>query len=122
MKHSRRIATVAAVLLAVGAAGFGGVARAELRAVDGHLWSASSVAEKRAYLIGIANAVAVNRALQAKRGTVDPQSPNNRIEAALDAGTIDGAVDRIDDWYKANPDQKGAPVMGVIWLSMVKGR
>jgi hypothetical protein len=121
MKHSRRIATVAAVLLAVGAAGFGGVARAEIRAVDGHLWSASSVAEKRAYLIGIANTVAVNRALQVKHGNLDAQSANNRIAAALDAGTIDRAVDRIDAWYAANPARKDAPVMGVVWMSMVKG-
>ena len=122
MKQSRRVTTIAAILLAVGVAGFGTVAHAEIRAVDGNLWSASSIAEKRAYLIGIANTVAVNRALQVKHGNLDAEAANNRIAAALDAGTIDGAIDRIDAWYTANPSRKDAPVMGVIWLSMVKAR
>ena len=122
MKHSGRIAAIAAFVLAVMACGVGSVAHAELRVVDGNLWASSSMGEKRAYLIGVANTVAVNRALQVKRGHVDMQSPNNRIEAALDAGTIDRAIERIDAWYKANPSQKSAPVLGVVWMSMVEGR
>jgi hypothetical protein len=121
MKHSRRITAIAAVLLMMASAGFGNVTHAELRVVDGNLWAASSMAEKRAYLIGVANTVAVNRALQAKRGNVDPESVNSRIEMALDADTIDRAIGRIDAWYAANPSQKSAPVLGVIWTSMVKG-
>jgi hypothetical protein len=121
MKQSKRIAVVAALLLTIATGGFAKVARAELPVVDGNLWSASSMAEKRAYLIGVANTVAVNRALQAKKGGLDPQAANNRIEAALGAGTIDHAIDRIDAWYTANPSRKSAPVLGVVWLSMVKG-
>jgi len=122
MKRSRMFTTLAVMLAMLMTAGFGSLAHAELRVVDGNLWSASSMAEKRAYLIGVANAVAVNRALEAKRGQVDPQSANNRIEAALDADTIDRAIARIDAWYSANPSQKGAPVLGVVWMSMVKGK
>ena len=47
---------------------------------------------------------------------------NNRLGSALDADTIDRAIDRIDAWYKANPSQQGAPVLGVVWMSMVKAR
>lgn len=122
MKHSGTVASIAAWVLAVMACGVVSVAHAELRVVDGNLWAASSVAEKRAYLIGVANTVAVNRALQVKRGQLDEQSPNNRIEAALEAGTIDRAIERIDAWYKANPSQTSAPVLGVVWMSMVEGR
>jgi len=121
MNHSKRLTTIAASLLMLVSAGIGNVARAELRVVDGNLWSASSQAEKRAYMIGVANTVAVNRAIEAKRGGLDAQSANNRIGTALDADTIDRAIDRIDAWYKANPSQKGAPVLGVVWMSMVKG-
>jgi len=121
MNPSRRLTTIAAMLL-VASVGIGNVARAELRVVDGNLWSASSQAEKRAYLIGVANTVAVNRAIQVKRGNLDPQSVNNRLGSALDADTIDRAIDRIDAWYKANPSQQGAPVLGVVWISMVKAR
>jgi len=122
MKISRRITPLIAAVLATVGLGLAAPAHAELRVVDGNLWAASSVAEKRAYLIGVANAVAVNRALQAKRGTLDPKSANNRIEAALDAGTIDRAIDRINGWYADNPGRKDAPVLGVIWLEMVKDR
>jgi hypothetical protein len=121
MKQSKRVPVIAALLLTMAASGLASVARAELPVVDGNLWSASSMAEKRAYLIGVANTVAVNRALQAKKGNADPQAANNRIEAALDAGTIDHAIGMIDAWYAANPSRKGAPVLGVVWLSMVKG-
>jgi hypothetical protein len=114
-------ALMAVMLVTVGL-GTMAPAQAELRVVDGNLWAASSLAEKRAYLIGVANAVAVNRALQQKRGTLDRNAANNRIEMALDAGTIDRAIDRIDGWYTANPGRKDAPVLGVVWLEMVKGR
>ena len=122
MKNSRRIISLIAAVLTTAGLGMAAPAQAELRVVDGNLWAASSVAEKRAYLIGVANAVAVNRALQAKRGTLDPKAANNRIEAALDAGTIDRAIDGIDGWYADNPGRKDAPVLGVIWLAMVKDR
>ena len=122
MMHSRRVAALMAVVLAVVGLGVTAPAQAELRVVDGNLWAASSLAEKRAYLVGVANTVAVNRALQAKRGTLDRNAPNNRIEVALDAGTIDRAIERIDGWYGANPGRKDAPVLGVIWMAMVQGR
>jgi hypothetical protein len=124
MNHSKRATILAASLLTVATAAIANLAQAqaELRVVDGNLWAASSMAEKRAYLIGVANVVAVNRAVQVQEGKVDPQSANNRIDAAFDSGTIDSAVSRIDAWYAANPSRKGVPVLGVVWTEMVKGR
>jgi hypothetical protein len=122
MKHSRRVTTLMAGILAIVGLGITAPAQAEFRVVDGNLWEASSLAEKRAYLIGVANAVAVNRALQVKRGTLDSNAPSNRIHVAMDSGTIDRAVERIDGWYTANPGRKDAPVLGVVWLAMVQGR
>ena len=122
MKHTSIVAALVAVVLVIACLGFAAPAQAELPVVDGHLWAASSLAEKRAYLIGVANTVAVNRALQTRRGKLDPNAPNNRFEKALDAHTIDRAIDRIDDWYADNPGRKGDPVLGVIWQRMVKGR
>lgn len=118
MKQSKR-AIVLATSLFIAAMSVS--THAELRVVDGNLWASSSMGEKRAYLIGVANAVAVNRAIQAKRGNADPQSANDRIDAALDASTIDNAISRIDAWYVANPSRKDAPVLGVVWISMVRG-
>ena len=122
MKHTGIVTALFAVVLLTAGLGLAAPAQAELPVVDGHLWAASSLAEKRAYLIGVANTVAVNRALQTKRGKLDPNAPNNRFEKALNAGTIDRAIEQIDDWYSDNPGRKGDPVLGVIWQRMVTGR
>ena len=103
------------------AAGLAAPAGAEFRQVDGNLWNASSMAEKRAYMVGVANVVSVNRALQAKRGAVDASVPNNRIYTAIDAGTLDAAIAKIDKWYADNPSRLNTPVLGVVWMGLVKG-
>jgi hypothetical protein len=120
MKDFLRPTLVAALLFTAVAFGTPGPARAELRVVDGNLWAASSVAEKRAYLIGVANVVAVNRVVQAKLDKPDQPTTNDRIDAALDVGTIDSAIKQIDGWYAANPSRKDVPVLGVVWMAMVK--
>jgi hypothetical protein len=115
----RRLIAASSFAIAVAASGVT-PALAEIPIVDGKIWAASSLDEKSAYLVGVANMVAVNRALQAKRGTVDKDAPNNRIAGALDMSSIDSAIAKIDQWYGANPSRKNAPVLGVIWLGIVK--
>jgi hypothetical protein len=95
-------------------------ALAQIPIVDGKIWAASSLDEKRAYLVGIANMADVIRALQAKRGTLDKDAPGNRIAGALDMNSINQAITKIDQWYAANPSRANAPVLGVIWLGIVK--
>jgi hypothetical protein len=97
-------------------------AAAELLLVHGPLWNASSLAEKRAYLIGIANTVAVQQAVAAKRAGADPASAASRINNALSLQSIDTAIAKIDAWYKANPSRLDLPVLGVVWLGLVKGK
>jgi len=100
--------------------GLSTIARAEVGQIDGHIWKASSLDEKRAYLMGVCNVVAVNRALQIKHGTLEQDAAVNRIAAAMDDITIDAAIARIDSWYGENASQLNAPVLGVVWLGMVK--
>jgi hypothetical protein len=119
MKHSSIVTAVFAVILTTGALLSAAPASAELRVVDGKLWKASSIDEKRAYLIGVANTVAVTRALNARHGGDDPAGAIGRIDTALDAGTINLAVEQVDDWYEANPSREDAPVLGVIWMKLV---
>lgn len=95
-------------------------ATAEIRQVDGNVWEASSTNEKQAYLMGVANTVAVNRALQMKRGQLDPNSANTRIFAAMDQATIDTAISKIDNWYAGDSSRLNTPVLGVVWLGLVK--
>lgn len=120
LRRLRKLTAASALLVALGTMGVATEAAAEIRQVDGHAWKASSTAEKRAYLVGVANTVAVNRAIQVKRGTLDPASANNRINAAIDAGTIDSAIATIDTWYGADASRLNTPVLGVVWLGLVK--
>ena len=117
---ARRFAAWAVVL--VGLFGAVGPAAAELPLVTGTMWNASSLAEKRAYLIGIANTVAVERAVMAKRAGADPASVSGRMSNALSLQSIDTAIGKIDQWYKNNPSRADLPVLGVVWLGLVKGR
>jgi hypothetical protein len=121
MKGWRR--RVAASLLALGCL-FGTVSpgAAELSLVTGALWSASSVDEKRAYLIGVANTVAVARYVAAKRSGADPASMSARMSEALSLESIDNAIVKIDQWYKDNPSRVDFPVLGVVWQALVKAK
>ena len=109
------------VLLALSVTlGISMMAKAEVGQIDGHIWTASSLDEKRAYLMGVSNVVAVNRALQIKHDMLEPNSAVNRIAAAMDGATIDAAIARIDSWYGGDASKLDTPVLGVIWLGMVK--
>ncbi len=108
------------ILLLVFAPGLAATAFAEMGQIDGHIWQASSLDEKRAYLVGVANVVAVGRALQIENQSLDPDAPLNRIAGAFDGVSIDTAIARIDSWYDTARDRRDTPVIGVLWLGLVK--
>jgi hypothetical protein len=94
-------------------------AKAEISQVNGHIWAASTAVEKRAYLVGVANTLAVNRELRVRRGTLDPNDPTVKFFDAMNTGTIDEAVGKIDNWYGEDPSRLDTPVLGVVWLGLV---
>ncbi|GAB3103273.1 hypothetical protein G8770_19920 [Aestuariicella hydrocarbonica] len=108
------------LLILSGTLGISTIASAEVGQIDGHIWQASSLNEKRAYLMGVSNVVAVNRAIQIKHNDLDPDAAVNHIAAAMDASTIDAAISRIDSWYRSNDSKLDVPVLGVVWLGLVK--
>ncbi len=116
--QAKRLGLAAAISMAVTLAV---PASAEVRQVDGNLWEKSSAAEKQAYLVGVSNVLSVNQAVRVKRGTVDPQEPLAQYLRATDTQTIKAIQDRLDYWYKNNPDKLDTPVLGVIWMGLVKG-
>ncbi len=119
MKQLKAITALLTITLSLGGLLTPLIAVAEIRVVDGHLWKSSTDGEKKAYLIGIANTVAVSQALDAKHNMTNPEGAMHRMDSALDADTINTAVDKIDAWYDANPSREGVPVIGVIWMHMV---
>jgi len=107
---------VAALLLAGAAA-----AAEDLPFVDGESWKASAAPVKRAYLIGIGNYLNAEYAFQKTYGPPkDNQTTVQRMYEGIDDLTLDESVERIDRWYKANPDKQSWTVLEVIWVDMVE--
>ncbi|SNS73058.1 hypothetical protein SAMN06295912_1144 [Sphingomonas laterariae] len=112
-----RLLSVAALPIALLAAA---PAQAEVRQVDGHLWTKSTAEQKQAYLVGVSNVLAVNHALQVKKGTADDQAPLSQYLRAVDAESMATIQQRLDSWYASNPSRLDTPVLGVFWMGVVK--
>lgn len=119
MTVTKRYLIVAAVMSALLLGGIGFAAEEEARVVDGNIWLASTQAEKRAYIVGVVDTLVVQRAIREKYDREGSEWVTLLTEK-LDAMTVDGAIAAIDAWFEANPSHHGDPVLGVVWVSLVK--
>jgi hypothetical protein len=88
-------------------------------AVDGTMWLNSSNEIRKAFLVGAANMLAMEEAYSKKKGTPVPEA-GAMAHKAVAGMTLDDVSGRITRWYEANPGRRNMPVMGVIWLDLVK--
>lgn len=97
-----------------------GAARAgEVPMVTGEQWMKSTDQLKKAYLVGIANAYAVEAAYYGKKPPSDERSLVPRFGRGLKGQTLDTVRDGLDRWYASHPDQVDRPVIETIWFEMV---
>ena len=101
------------------AATWGSVHAQEIPVVTGALWTASSEPVKKAYLIGIANAIQVETAYEGANPPADAQSIMPRLARGMKGQTLDSVREGLDKWYAANPDKLQRPVIETIWFEMV---
>jgi hypothetical protein len=87
--------------------------------VTGKQWSESTEQVKKAYLIGIANIVQVERAYQAGNAPTDAQSVLPRLGTGMQGHTLDSVREGLDRWYASHKDQLQRPVIETIWFEMV---
>ena len=94
---------------------------AEVDIVTGEHWVKSTPDVKKAYLVGAANVIQIERAYHAKRNNPpsDGQSLIPRISKGLSGATIEGVAQGLDAWYAKHPEQLKRPVVEVIWFEMV---
>jgi hypothetical protein len=94
---------------------------AEVEIVTGEHWVKSTPEQKRAYLIGVANVLQIERAYHGRRNNPpsDDQSLIPRMAKGLSGTTLDGVSQGLDAWYAKNPEQLKRPVIEVIWFEMV---
>jgi len=89
--------------------------------VNGNDWLSVSMAERKAFLVGVANMIMAEGA-HAKR--------NNQATPAVSAGIIKATQTmkigdmeaQITRWYEANATKLATPVMAVVWQDVVKAK
>jgi hypothetical protein len=91
----------------------------EIPLVTGALWTTSSDQVKKAYLIGMANAIQVEAAYEGATPPTDAQSIVPRLTKGMKGHTLDTVREGLDKWYAANPDKLQRPVIETIWFEMV---
>jgi hypothetical protein len=97
----------------------GNVQAQEIPVVTGAHWTTSTADVKKAYLIGVANAVQVEAAFEGANPPSDAQSIIPRMVKGMKGKTLDGVREGLDKYYAANPDKLQRPVLETIWFEMV---
>ena len=128
MKMLFRIATLAAGALIAAAPiaaqaqtqGQTATAMPQQRFANGTDWASSSVAEKRAFVFGIANAVSAGIGWDERHMPANQMTFARRIAPGFADTSLGEAVRRIDAWYAANPGRQDTAVMAVMWLEVIK--
>lgn len=90
------------------------------RFANGSDWASSSVAEKRAFVFGIANAISAGIGWDERHIPANQMTFARRIAPGFADTSLGEAVRRIDAWYAANPGKQDTAVMAVMWLEVIK--
>ncbi|MEX3985136.1 hypothetical protein AB4Y45_39935 [Paraburkholderia sp. EG287A] len=107
-------------LLFLSLAMMGSVARAQgIPIVTGQQWMASTDAEKKAYLVGIANLLDIERAYAYAGNTVNSNDIAQRFGKGMQGQTLDSVRQGLDSYYTANPAMIQHPVIETLWFQMV---
>lgn len=97
----------------------GNVARADtIPIVTGEQWMQSSDEAKKAYLVGVANMLEIERAYYAG-GPSDRQDLAPRFAKGMQGQTLDSVRLWLDRYYGANPSRIQHPVIEDLWFELV---
>ena len=96
---------------------------ADVPVVTGTEWTAASQDQKLAFLVGIANIVAVEYHLTKDDPTPDPDSMIVTIVERANASdlTLTEIAAAVDAYYAAHADRMSESVIEVLWLEIVDG-
>lgn len=87
--------------------------------VTGVEWTKSSEAQKKAYLVGIANLAEIEMAYRGSNHLTDDQSMLSRMQRGMKGQTLDSVREGLNKWYADNPGRQNRPVIETIWDTMV---
>jgi hypothetical protein len=86
--------------------------------VDGNVWMNSTDQEKKAFLFGASSAVVLEYHVRYKNSEEPSRFIKGWVEGLKDMSWTDLA-NRIDAYYKNNPDQMHRHVFDVIWHEVI---
>ncbi|MCU0804934.1 MAG: hypothetical protein MUF79_07585 [Burkholderiales bacterium] len=116
----KALSAVRALVIGVVLAAMPFAASAQQRLADGNDWAKSSADEKRAYLIGIGNAVTVAYNYDARKLPAEQVTFSRRARAGLEGVSVEETMRRVDAWYASNPSKLDYAVIAVMWLDIAK--
>lgn len=86
--------------------------------IDGKVWAHSSDSDKRAFLLGVSNAVVLEYHLRTKRSEEPSRFVQGWVSAFKDSRWSE-MVSRIDAYYANNPTKLRRNVLDVVWHEMI---
>jgi len=86
--------------------------------IDGKVWTHSTESDKRAFLLGVSNAVVLEYHLRTKRSEEPSRFVQGWVAAFKDARWSD-MVNRVDAYYASNPTKLRRNVLDVVWHEMI---
>lgn len=86
--------------------------------IDGKVWLHSSNSDKRAFLLGVSNAVVLEYHLRTKRGEEPSRFVKGWVAAFKDSRWSE-MVGKVDAYYASNPTKLHRNVLDVVWHEMI---
>lgn len=86
--------------------------------IDGKVWTHSSDSDKRAFLLGVSNAVVLEYHLRTKRSEEPSRFVQGWVSAFKDSKWSE-MVSKVDAYYANNPTKLRRNVLDVVWHEMI---
>jgi hypothetical protein len=86
--------------------------------IDGRVWTHSTDSDKRAFLLGVSNAVVLEYHLRTRRSEEPSRFVKGWLGAFKDSKWSE-MVSRVDAYYASNPTKLQRNVLDVVWHEMI---
>lgn len=94
----------------------------EMPVLDGESWQSMSPDAKIAFIWGVGHVVTVEEAVVQRHPELKRQDFVAKLGDGLRGVPMSSIIDRIDSYYRQNPEDRDLPVLRVMWTQIVKPR
>ena len=94
----------------------------DMPVLTGDVWQKMTADERVAFVWGIGHVVTIEQQTAERRPELKREGFADKMAEGLNGVSMNSIVQKVDEYYQANPDDLEAPVMEVIWDELVKPR